>query len=210
VKARRKPGRGGESHEHASSETGGGLLEIPRVPSESAARDRGREHSAMEGALVRRKLLSLTRRRKKAGLATRSEGDAASRPDPRRVVTEGVRGDVAGSVRGRKHRDREVQRGGAIDRGPTRTVLCRSRGRAGQSPRNVLSGRPFGGSREIAAQAEAGSSPSSEAPPGRLIRQRGRQAPEPRRRQAQAQGESAHRLVRRKTHGGHEPPKGGA
>jgi len=148
VKARRKPGRGGESHEHASSETGGGLLEIPRVPSESAARDRGREHSAMEGVLVRRKPLSLTRRWKKAGLATRSEGDAASRPDPRRVVTEGVRGDVAGSVRGRKHRDREVQRGGAIDRGPTRTVLCRSRGRAGQSPRNVLSGRPSGGSRD--------------------------------------------------------------
>jgi len=31
VKARRKPDRGGESHEHASSETGGGLLVIPRA-----------------------------------------------------------------------------------------------------------------------------------------------------------------------------------
>jgi len=54
AKARRKPGRGGESHEHASSDTGGGLLEIPRVPRASAARDRGREHSAMEGVLIRR------------------------------------------------------------------------------------------------------------------------------------------------------------
>jgi len=77
VKARWKPGRGGESHEHASSDTGGGLLEIPRVLRESAACDRGREHSAMEGVLVRRKPPSLTRRRKKAGLATRSDGDAA-------------------------------------------------------------------------------------------------------------------------------------
>jgi len=65
VKRRRKPGRGGESHEHASSDTGGGLLVIPRAPRESAARDRGREHSAMEGVLVRRKPSSLTRRRER-------------------------------------------------------------------------------------------------------------------------------------------------
>jgi len=65
VKRRRKPGRGGESHEHASSGTGGGLLVIPRAPRESAVRDRGREHSAMEGVLVRRKLPSLTRRRER-------------------------------------------------------------------------------------------------------------------------------------------------
>jgi len=75
AKARRKPGRGGESHEHASSDTGGGLLEIPRVLRESAACDRGREHSAMEGVLVRRKPSSLTRRRETAGLAIRSDGD---------------------------------------------------------------------------------------------------------------------------------------
>jgi len=61
VKRRRKPGRGGESHEHASSDTGGGLLVIPRAARESAVRDRGREHSAMEGVLVGRKPLSLTR-----------------------------------------------------------------------------------------------------------------------------------------------------
>lgn len=76
---------------------------------------------------------SLTRRRWKAGLAIRSEGDPASRLDPRRVVTEDVRGDVASPARGRKHRDREVQRGGADDRGPARTALCRSRGRSGQA-----------------------------------------------------------------------------
>jgi len=65
VKRRRKPGRGGESYEHASSDTGGGLLVIPRAPRESAVRDRGREHSAMEGVLVRRKPPSLTRRRER-------------------------------------------------------------------------------------------------------------------------------------------------
>jgi hypothetical protein len=32
VKTRRKPGRSGDSHEHASSDTGGGLFEIPRKP----------------------------------------------------------------------------------------------------------------------------------------------------------------------------------
>jgi hypothetical protein len=63
VNGRRKPGRGGESHEHASSDTGGGLLVIPRAARESAVRDRGREHSAMEGVLIRRKPPSLTRRR---------------------------------------------------------------------------------------------------------------------------------------------------
>jgi len=63
VKRRRKPGRGGESHEHASSDTGGGLLVIPRAVRASAVRDRGREHSAMEGVLVRRSPPSLTRRR---------------------------------------------------------------------------------------------------------------------------------------------------
>jgi len=63
VNGRRKPGRGGESHEHASSDTGDELLVIPRAPRESAVRDRGRERSAMEGVLVRRKPPSLTRRR---------------------------------------------------------------------------------------------------------------------------------------------------
>jgi len=54
VKGRRKPGRGGESHEHASSDTGGGLLVIPRARRASAGRARGKEHSSMEGVLVRR------------------------------------------------------------------------------------------------------------------------------------------------------------
>jgi hypothetical protein len=137
-----------KSHEHASSETGGGFLEIPRV----ATRKRGARPG--EGALGdgRRpgpaKPPSLTRRRWKAGLPNRSDGDAASRPDPRKFVTEDVRSDVVSPARGRKHRDREVQRGGAVDRGPARTALCRSRGRSGQSPRNALSGAPFGGSRD--------------------------------------------------------------
>jgi len=160
-----------KSHEHASSETGGGFLEIPRV----ATRKRGARPG--EGALGdgRRpgpaKPPSLARRRWKAGLPNRSDGDAASRPDPRKFVTEDVRSDVVSPARGRKHRDREVQRGGAVDRGPARTALCRSRGRSGQSPRNALSGAPSGDHVTMAAAAEAGGSPSSEAPLGRLIRQ---------------------------------------
>jgi len=63
AKARRKPGRGGESRLHASSDTGGGLLVIPRARRASVGRARGREHSAMEGVLARCVPSSLTRRR---------------------------------------------------------------------------------------------------------------------------------------------------
>lgn len=61
AKARRKPGRGGESHQRASSDTGGGLPVIPRRI--LVMRTRGREHSAVEGVLARRGTSSLTRRR---------------------------------------------------------------------------------------------------------------------------------------------------
>jgi len=54
VKQRRKPGRSGESHEHASSETGDRLPVIPRVERESGKRSRGREGSSMEGVLIQR------------------------------------------------------------------------------------------------------------------------------------------------------------
>jgi len=45
VKRRRKPGRGGESHQHASSDTGGGFPAIPRAGAQAPARPG-------EGALV--------------------------------------------------------------------------------------------------------------------------------------------------------------
>lgn len=51
AKQRRKPDRSGESHEHASSETGDRLPVIPRAYGESLKR-RGRENSSMEGALI--------------------------------------------------------------------------------------------------------------------------------------------------------------
>lgn len=68
AKMRRKPGRGGESHLRASSDTGGGLPWIPRVPARRrrrmrGVRARGREHSAMEGVLAWCVPPSLTRRR---------------------------------------------------------------------------------------------------------------------------------------------------
>jgi hypothetical protein len=53
AKQRRKPDRSGESHEHASSETGDRLPVIPRADGESPKR-RGRENTSMEGALIQR------------------------------------------------------------------------------------------------------------------------------------------------------------
>jgi len=52
----------------------------------------------------------------------------------RRVATEGVRGHVTSSVRGRKRRDREVSRGGALDRSSARIARCPLR-RARTGPR---------------------------------------------------------------------------
>lgn len=76
AKGRRKPGRGGESHEHASSDTGGGLLLIPRAERESGTCDRGREHSAMEGVLAQRMAAAFDEAAAARGTAIRSDGDA--------------------------------------------------------------------------------------------------------------------------------------
>jgi hypothetical protein len=97
--------------------------------------------------------------------ATRGDGDAAAMPDPLRGATEGARGHVASPARGREDRRRVVQRGGAVDRGSARTALHRTRGRPGLVSGRAL-GRPFGDHVMVAARAEAGGSPSSEAPPG--------------------------------------------
>lgn len=103
-----------------------------RDPTHAEAKARratgGESTRSMEGALARRELSSLTRRRGRPGLAVRRDGNS------RRVATEGVRGIVAGSAHGRKHRAREAWRGGAVDRGPARTAPCRSRGRSGPAP----------------------------------------------------------------------------
>jgi len=101
VKGRRKPGRGGESHEHASSDTGGGFLVIPHARRASAGRARGREHSSMEGVPARRRLSSLTRRRQSRAWRPEAKGIRLGRGswgsppwppavmDPPRVVTGG-------------------------------------------------------------------------------------------------------------------------
>jgi hypothetical protein len=83
----------------------------------------------MEGALVRHPPSSLTRRRGERGpggaaawswsLDVATRGGSGQR---RRVATEGARGHVTSSVRGRKSRGREAQRGGATDRSSTRTA----------------------------------------------------------------------------------------
>jgi len=116
----------------------------------------------MEGALVRRAPLPLTRRR--ARRAFRHDG-AASVPSHEGAGaatagrTGGVRGHVTSPVRGRKRRDREASRGGAVDRSSARTAWCPlRRERSGRK----LRPRAEKGSR---AMAEAGGSPSSDALP---------------------------------------------
>jgi hypothetical protein len=148
---RRKPGRGGESHEHASSDTGGGLLVIPRTERESGTCDRGREHSAMEGVLAQRRAAAFDEAAAARGTAIRGDGDAVlpvrERPGPRRIAREDVRGSVASPAHGRQHRGRQAERGGAVDRGSTRTALRPSRGRSGHSSR-ASEKHPSGGSRD--------------------------------------------------------------
>lgn len=83
----------------------------------------------MEGVLVRHPPSSLTRRRGERGpggaaawswsLDVATRGGSGQR---RRLATEGARGHVTSSVRGRKSRGREAQRGGATDRSSTRTA----------------------------------------------------------------------------------------
>ena len=94
-----------------------------------------------------------------AGLAVRgSGGRPKGRRRARRIATEGVRGHVACSVRGRKHRDRERLPEGlsiAAPPGPGGAVLGWDLGP--KSPCHRRGGRD---------KAEAGGSPSSEAPPG--------------------------------------------
>jgi len=77
----------------------------------------------------------------------------------RGVATEGVRGHVTSSARGRKRRSREVQRGGAFDRSSARTAWHHelTPARSGQPGRAGVAG---------CGKAEAGGSPSSEASPG--------------------------------------------
>jgi len=205
AKGRRKPGRGGESHEHASSDTGGGLLVIPRAERESGTRDRGREHSAMEGVLAQRRAAAFDEAAAARGTAIRGDGDAAflarEGPDPRRIAKEGVRGTVASPDRGREHRGRSVQRGGAVDRGSTRTALRPSRGRSGHSPGRAL-GTPSGARAMVAAMTEAGALPSSKGSIRLAHRERGQRGrPRISCRSAKAQGESA--LLRC------DPPQGG-
>jgi len=129
----------------------------------------------MEGVLVRRKANVFDETAAEPGRRPRRRGygsDAGSWFAA--GASEGVRGYVTSSARGRKHRDREVQRGGAVDRGSARTALHPTR----QVPvplRRSGFGCALGHGVMVVAKAEAGGSPSSEAPPGWLT---GRETPQ--------------------------------
>jgi hypothetical protein len=123
-----------------------------------AEADRSRSSRAGEGVLVggRRPdpvdAVTFDEVTAEAGSGVRSRGP---RPDGA-LATWGVRGGAARSARGRQGRGREGRRGGAFDRGSTRTARCSNGRRSGLRP-----GAADRGCRE----AEAGGSPSSEAPP---------------------------------------------
>ena len=123
------------------------------------AAQQGREHSSREGVLVsaKRRVFDETSVEAVPGGCAgvvRPKGRIGSRE----VATEGVRGYVASSARGRQHRGREVQRGGAFDRSSARTARHHAHRRRRGNPRRAI---------EIGCgKAEAGGSPSSEASPG--------------------------------------------
>jgi hypothetical protein len=73
--------------------------------------------------------------------------------------TRGVRGHVTSPVCGRKRRDREALRGGAVDRSSARTAWCPLRRERSGSRLRTRAGNGSW------AMAEAGGSPSSDAPP---------------------------------------------
>jgi len=123
---------------------GGGLSMILRLggAARAAARRRararaakavqqGREHSSREGVLVSAKQPVFDETAAEAvpgGFAgvVRPKGRIGSRG----IATEGVRGYVASSARGRQRRSREVQRGGAFDRSSARTARHHAHRRA--------------------------------------------------------------------------------
>jgi hypothetical protein len=147
----------------------------PRDPTrrrESVMRARGREHSSMEGALARQERSPLTRRRRWPGRATRGDGDSAAMPGPPRVAARGRQR----SCRELGARSNTPRPGGAAQKEPRsglrpRIALCHTRERPGPRPRASPQGAPSGDHVMVVAEAEAGGSPSSEAPPGRLVRQ---------------------------------------
>jgi hypothetical protein len=136
AKARRKPGRGGESHLRASSDTGGGLSLIPRVPAPAACvlgggSTRRWKASWRGSAVVFDETASGPGRRPEAMGMRRFRAVAQALPgmtDPPRAH-EDVRGRVASPSCGREHRRREAWRGGAFDRGSTRTAPGHARDR---------------------------------------------------------------------------------
>jgi len=172
AKARRKPGRGGESRQHASSDTGGGLLVIPRARRASVGRARGREHSAMEGVLERCEPSSLTRRR-----PSRSRRPEAMGMRQRCRIRRGRTG--ASEVMSQARPAVEKTTGGrsgaeepSIVAPPGLRWTAHVNGRGFGPGRGAFIRRdPSGDHVMVAAMAEAGGSPSSEAPPGWLIRQ---------------------------------------
>jgi len=193
AKGRRKPGRGGESHEHASSDTGGGLLVIPCAERESGMRDRGREHSAMEGVLAQRRAAAFDEDAAARGTAIRCDGDAVL-PKGSGRVRGGSRGGtseaasqartaVENTVAGRQ--SAEEPSIGALP-GPRCAPHVGARGTAPGRARGIPSGVRV----VVAARAEAGALPSSKGSIWLAHRECGQRGlPRISRRSAQAQGE---------------------
>jgi len=179
AKRRRKPVRGGESHEHASSESGGGLLVIPRADAQASA-------CSGEGALGDGR---------RPGPVQANVFDETAAEPGRRSRRRGCGSDAGSAIRRGRDRGRQRLRhelgtrsktprpGGAArrsrrsglrqDRAPPHTPRTRS----APVPRHRARLRTMSGTMTtmVVTKAEAGGSPSSEAPPGWLT---GRETPQ--------------------------------
>jgi len=154
-------------------------LDDPTRICASSVRARGREHSAMEGVLAQRGAPSLTRRHPEPSPATRGDGDAAF------SVRRASAPWFAGSAEGARGRQRSCRKPASMSKDMPAVGLAQRRLRSklhqdcaepfaypcGTSVSDsVLDESAPSGARKGCGEAEAGESPSSEAPPGWLTR----------------------------------------
>jgi len=129
AKARRKPGRGGESHQRASSDTGGGLPVIPRRILVMRARGEGALGDGRRPGTARNVVFDETA--PKAGQRPEAMGIRSSRPVRKRCGASRIR-------RGRKRTSEVVSQarpavdnaaGGSLARRSLRSKLHQDRAR---------------------------------------------------------------------------------
>jgi len=135
--------------------------------------------------------LALTRRRRNRVWLRVDPGSRFASAREKRGATEGARGRVTSSARGRKHRGRAASFGGAVDRSTRQD-------RTTPPPREAPGLTATSRAARVGIATEAGGSPSSEAPPGLSssghTARRLQQLAKP---QGRARGKLGNRIIRR-------------